>query len=120
MAGAWRMGDDLEPMVLFDDAQPGEKVVVAVKLLHTVDAKTFRGATLKIDFAENRPNPEDLRKEFLVGGGAVPSLAPGDAAQDGDARTGRSTRWICKRCAATRHGPGQTIRREPEGRAGQA
>ena len=35
------MGDDLEPIVLFDTAKPGEKVTVAVKLLHTVDKKTF-------------------------------------------------------------------------------
>ena len=75
------MGDDLEPVVLFDDAKPGEKVVVAVKLLHTVDTKRFRGATLKIDFPENRPNPEDLRLEFLSAALLVPSLAPGDAAQ---------------------------------------
>ena len=27
------MGEDLEPVVLFDDARPGDKVVVAVKLL---------------------------------------------------------------------------------------
>jgi hypothetical protein len=35
------MGDDLEPVVLFDQAKPGDKVTVAVKLLHTVDVKTF-------------------------------------------------------------------------------
>ena len=35
------LGDDLEPVVLFDSAKPGEKVTVAVKLLHTVDKKTF-------------------------------------------------------------------------------
>ena len=35
------LGDDLEPIVLFDKAQPGDKVLVAVKLLHTVDKKTF-------------------------------------------------------------------------------
>ncbi len=35
------MGDDLEPVVLFDDAKPGDKVTVAVKLLHTVDTKTL-------------------------------------------------------------------------------
>jgi alpha-mannosidase len=75
------MGDDLEPVVLFDDAKPGEKVTVAIKLLHTVDVKSFRGATLKIDFPENRPNPEDLRLEFLSAALLVPSLAPGDAAQ---------------------------------------
>ena len=34
------LGDDLEPVVLFDSAKPGEKVTVAVKLLHTVEVKT--------------------------------------------------------------------------------
>jgi alpha-mannosidase len=75
------MGDDLEPVVLFDDARPGDKVTVAVKLLHTVDTKSFHGATLKIDFPESRPNPVDLRQEFLSAALLVPSLAPGDAAQ---------------------------------------
>ena len=75
------MGDDLEPIVLFDNAKPGDKVVVAVKLLHTVDKKGFNGATLKIDFSENRPNPEDLREEFLSAALLVPSLAPNDASQ---------------------------------------
>ncbi len=75
------MGDDLEPVVLFDNARPGEKVTVAVKLLHTVDAKTFNGATLKIDFPTDRPNPEDLREEFLSAALLVPSLAPDDPSQ---------------------------------------
>jgi alpha-mannosidase len=75
------LGDDLEPIVLFDDAKPGDKVTVAVKLLHTVDKKNFRGATLRIDFPENRPNPEDLRVEFLSAALLVPSLAPGDASK---------------------------------------
>ncbi len=58
------MGDDLEPIVLFDKAQPGEKVLVAVKLLHTVDKKYFAGADLKIDFTTTRPNPSDLVQEI--------------------------------------------------------
>ncbi len=70
------LGDDLEPVVLFDNAKPGDKVTVAVKLLHTVDTKSIRGATLRIDFPENRPNPEDLRMEFLSAALLVPSLAP--------------------------------------------
>jgi alpha-mannosidase len=70
------MGDDLEPVVLFDGAKPGDKVTVAIKLLHTVDKKNVRGATLKIDFPESRPNPEDLRIEFLSAALLVPSLAP--------------------------------------------
>jgi alpha-mannosidase len=75
------LGDDLEPIVLFDNAKPGDRVAVAVKLLHTVDVKTFRGATLKIDFPENRPNPEDLREELLSAAVLIPSLAPGDASK---------------------------------------
>jgi alpha-mannosidase len=75
------MGDDLEPVVLFDDAKPGDKVTVAVKLLHTVDKKEFRGVTLKIDFPESRPNPEDLREEFLSAALLVPALAPNDASK---------------------------------------
>jgi alpha-mannosidase len=51
------MGDDLEPIVLFDHAKPGDKVTVAVKLLHTVDVKTIRGASIPIEFREGRPNP---------------------------------------------------------------
>ena len=46
-----------------------------------MDNKTFQGATLKIDFPEGRPNPEDLREEFLSAALLVPALAPGDAAQ---------------------------------------
>ena len=58
------MGDDLEPIVLFDDAKPGDKALVAVKLLHTVDQKTFAGANLRIDFSAARPNPSDLLQEI--------------------------------------------------------
>ncbi len=73
------MGEDLEPVVLFDNARPGDKVVVAVKLLATVDTKRFRGATLRVDFPESRPNPQDLAEEFLSAALLLPSLAPGDS-----------------------------------------
>ena len=59
------LGEDLEPEVLFDDARPGDKVVVAVKLLQTIDVKSFHGATLRVDFPESRPNPEDLGRSFF-------------------------------------------------------
>ncbi len=75
------LGEDLEPVVLFDQAKPGEKVTIAVKVLHTVDTKTFRGATMRVDFAQGRPNPEDLREEFLSAALLLPSLAPGDASK---------------------------------------
>jgi alpha-mannosidase len=75
------LGDDLEPVVLFDEVKPGDKITVAIKLLHTVDKKTFQGATLRIEFPESRPNPENLRLEFLSAALLVPSLAPNDAGQ---------------------------------------
>jgi alpha-mannosidase len=75
------LGEDLEPEVLFDDARPGDKVVVAVKLLETIDVKSFHGATLRVDFPENRPNPQDLAEEFLSAALLLPSLAPGDSAK---------------------------------------
>jgi len=75
------MGDDLEPVVLFDDAKPGDKVTIAVKLLHTVGEKTFYGSTMRIDFPTTRPNPADLRTEFLSATVLVPSLAPNDASK---------------------------------------
>ena len=70
------LGEDLEPVVLFDKAQPGAKAVVAIELLHTVDTKRFRGATMRIDFPESRPNPVDLAEEFLSAAQLMPSLAP--------------------------------------------
>ncbi len=66
------LGDDLEPIVLFDPAKPGDKILVAVKLLHTVDKKTFASADLRIDFSAARPNPSDLIQEI----GAVSIVAP--------------------------------------------
>lgn len=75
------LGEDLEPEVLFDDAKPGDKVVVAVKLLQTIDVKSFRGATLSVDFSEKRPNPQELAEEFLSAAYLLPSLAPGDASK---------------------------------------
>jgi alpha-mannosidase len=64
---------------LFDNAKPGDKMTVAVKLMLTVDTKTIDGARLKIDFPAHRPSPEDLREEFLSSTLLIPSLAPDDA-----------------------------------------
>src|SRR5579863_8504589 len=75
------LGDDLEPIILFDNAKAGDKVTVAVKLMLTVDQKTIDGATLKIDFPANRPSPEDLREEFLSAALLVPTLLANDASE---------------------------------------
>jgi alpha-mannosidase len=75
------LGDDLEPIVLFEPAQPGEKILVAVKLLHTVDEKTFKGVTLRIEAEPNaagdatRPNPDDIRVQCIAAANLLPTLA---------------------------------------------
>ena len=74
------LGDDLEPIVLFDHAQPGERVLVAVKLLHTVDQKTFSRADARIEFSPARPNPDDLLQEILSANALAPSLGTTSAA----------------------------------------
>jgi alpha-mannosidase len=68
------LGEDLESIVLFDQAKPGDKILVAVKLLKTIDKKRFQGAELKIDFSPNRPNPNDMLLEFLSAALLTPSL----------------------------------------------
>jgi alpha-mannosidase len=74
------LGDDLEPIVLFDPAKPGDKVLVAVKLLHTVDEKTFAGVGLKIEPNPSatgpnaRPNPEDIRIQCITAANLLPAL----------------------------------------------
>lgn len=68
------LGDDLEPIVLFDRAQPGDRVLVAVKLLHTVDRKHFERAEVSIEFNPARPNPNDLLQEILSANALLPSL----------------------------------------------
>ncbi len=75
------LGDDLEPIVLFDQAKPGDKIVVAVKLLQTVDTKNFNSVSTRIEFAKGRPNPSDLRLEFLSTAVLLPSLSK-DPKQD--------------------------------------
>ena len=87
------LGDDLEPIILFDSARPGDKVLIAVKLLHTVDAKRFRAATLRIEPNPDatdasagaahpgsrpnpRPNPEDIRTQAIAAANILPALTP--------------------------------------------
>jgi alpha-mannosidase len=70
------LGDDLEPIVLFEHARPGDKILVAVKLLHTVDDKTWRGVQMRIepDPAMGRPNPDDMRTQIIAAANILPSL----------------------------------------------
>jgi alpha-mannosidase len=69
------LGDDLEPIVLFEPARPGDKVLVAVKLLHTIDNKHFEGVTLRVEsLSTSRPSPDDLRQEIITAANLLPAL----------------------------------------------
>jgi alpha-mannosidase len=70
------LGEDLEEIPLFDHAKPGQSILVAVKLLPTVDDKNFRGAEMKITFSPSRPNPEDIATEIVSAANLLPAIAP--------------------------------------------
>jgi alpha-mannosidase len=70
------LGDDLEPIVLFEPARPGETVDIAVKLLATVDNKSIEGATFRVETASGskRPDPADLRTQAIAAARLLPAL----------------------------------------------
>jgi alpha-mannosidase len=68
-------GDHLESIALLDQVKPGDKLLVAVKLPFTMDAKDFDGSEIKIDFPSNRPNPEQLRQQLLSAAALNPTLS---------------------------------------------
>ncbi len=69
------LGENLEPIVLFEHAKPGDRVFVAVKLMREVGKIGFNGTTERIDFAPDRPNPRDAREEFLSAAHLLPVLS---------------------------------------------
>ena len=68
------MGEDLEAIVLLDPVKPGDKVLVAVKLLQTVDKKRFDEAVVRVEFSPTRPSPLDLLQEIESVSALLPSL----------------------------------------------
>ena len=69
------LGDDLEPIVLFEPAHPGDKVLVAVKLLHTVDDKSFTAVKLRVEPLDPaRPNVDYLRQQIITAANLLPEL----------------------------------------------
>src|SRR5215472_11466778 len=69
------LGEDLEQIPLFDHAKPGQSILVAVKLLPTVDDKDFRGAQMRITFSPSRPNPNDIATEIVSAANLLPVVA---------------------------------------------
>ncbi|HEY1649246.1 MAG TPA: glycoside hydrolase family 38 C-terminal domain-containing protein [Terracidiphilus sp.] len=76
------MGEGLEKIELFNNAKPGDRILIAVKLLATAGNKQFQGAAESIEFAANRPDPMDLHDEFLSAAFLVPSLSKNPSADE--------------------------------------
>jgi len=74
-------GEDMEPIILFDSAKPGDRLLLAIMLGKTEKPKFIRSLRLLVDVAPGRPNPEDLHTEFLTAALLVPSLAPNSATE---------------------------------------
>ena len=62
------LGEDLEPIIAFDQAKPGDKVLIAVKLSKTVDVKHVQGSDFLLEPPASRPGPERVWKELLSAG----------------------------------------------------
>jgi len=70
------MGDDLEPISLFENAKPGDKILVAVKLTRSIEPKHFQGAELHIEWPSESLNSEILWQELFSTGEIAPALGP--------------------------------------------
>ena len=69
------LGESLERLILVQGAKPPERILVAVKVLATESGKRFQGAREQVDFADGRPNPQDLHDEFLSASLLIPSFS---------------------------------------------
>lgn len=68
------MGDDLEPIILFDASKLGDRVLVAVKLTRSTQPKHFEGADLRIVRDSGQPNSETLWQEIFSKAEFAPAL----------------------------------------------
>jgi alpha-mannosidase len=68
------LGTSLGPITLFDEARPGDKVLVAVKVLQGEGERTFIGSEEAIEFRTDRPNPADFQAEAASAGMLLPAL----------------------------------------------
>jgi alpha-mannosidase len=70
-------GEDMEPIVLFRSAHPGDKLLLAIRLERSNTPKNLHPMQLRIDYAPARPNPQVLYTEFLSAAILLHSLPAG-------------------------------------------
>ena len=80
MARRIALGESLEQLEMVHEAKPGERILIAVKLLGTSLNKRYTGTLLAVEFASGRPNPQELHDEFLSAAILIPSISKQSAA----------------------------------------
>jgi alpha-mannosidase len=70
------MGDDLEPILLFENAGAGDRILAAVKLTRSIGPKHFQGAELRIRRPPGSPSSETLWQELFSLGELAPAFGP--------------------------------------------
>ena len=84
------LGESLEPIPLVADPKPGQRFLIAVKLLHSSGPKHVTPAGFSIALASDRPNPATLRDECISAATLLPDITRDPkqlAEQQGDLST---------------------------------
>jgi alpha-mannosidase len=68
-------GESMEPLVLFSSAKPGDTLQVAFRYSSTPRSKNLPAVQVHIDFAPNRPNPQDAYAEFVSAALLIPDMS---------------------------------------------
>lgn len=68
------LGESLEPIPLLADPKPGQRVLIAVKLLHSSGPKHVTPASFSIALSSDRPNPATLRDECISAAMLLPEI----------------------------------------------
>ncbi len=73
-------GTHLGKQLLLASANPGDKVLIAVKMPPTPETKHFERASVQISFLPSRPDPEVLRTELAAAAELLPAITHDTAA----------------------------------------
>lgn len=67
-------GTYIGPRTLIENAKPGDKVLIAVKMPPSTEIKHFEGAFVDVNFLPNRPDPAALATELISAAQLLPAL----------------------------------------------
>ncbi|WP_348268059.1 glycoside hydrolase family 38 C-terminal domain-containing protein [Edaphobacter paludis] len=67
-------GTYIGPRTLIEDAKPGDKILIAVKMPPSTEIKHFEGAFIHVNFRANRPDPTALAAELASAAQILPVL----------------------------------------------